>query len=129
MSFGYFATTAMELDVVRIAEMDVDVTGDEYWAAVDDEYLKHGCEFVEKFSGDRSGTVDGQRHNVWSRELEPGQHEFESAPNEIDWNSFRADAIPVDYDGANPLLSSIHSGQMLRTDRSFAFSCRVSLLK
>ena len=39
--------------------MDVDVTGDEYWTAVDDEKLKHGCELVEELGGDRSDPVDG----------------------------------------------------------------------
>ena len=70
-------------------------TGDEYWTAVDDEKLKHGSELVEELGGDRSGPVDGQHHDVSTRELEHGQHEFESARNEVDWNSFRTDAIPV----------------------------------
>ena len=45
-----------------------------------------------------SSSVDGQRHNkthnVWSRELENGQDKIESARNEADLDSFRADAIP-----------------------------------
>jgi hypothetical protein len=52
------------IDVTGIVDMDVDVTSDEHWAAVDNEQLKHGCELVEEFSGDRSGSLDGQRHNV-----------------------------------------------------------------
>ena len=44
--------------------MDVDVTGDEYWTAVDDEKLKHGYELVKELGGDRSGPVDGQRHDI-----------------------------------------------------------------
>ena len=58
---------AVEFDgvgVMRIVQMYVYVTGDEYWAAVDDEKLEHGCELVEELSGDRSGSVDGQRHDV-----------------------------------------------------------------
>ena len=31
--------------------MDVDVTGDEYWTAIDNEELKHRCKFFEELGG------------------------------------------------------------------------------
>ena len=84
------------VDIIGIVEMDVDISGDEHWAAVDEEQLEHGCKLVKELRSDRSGSVDGQRHEVWSRELEHGQYEFKSARNEVNWNSFRTDAIPED---------------------------------
>ena len=84
---------AVELDgigIVRIVQMDVDVTVDEYRTAVAWMWA------LRRTQGDRPGPVDGQRDDVWMRELEHGQHEFESARNEVVWNSFRTNAIPVD---------------------------------
>ena len=31
------------VDIIGIVEMDVDISGDEHWAAVDNEQLEHGC--------------------------------------------------------------------------------------
>ena len=47
------------VDIIRVVEVNVEVTGDDDRAAVEDEELQHGRKFIVEHRGDRTSTVNG----------------------------------------------------------------------
>ena len=46
------------VDIIRVVEVNVEVTGDDDRAAVEDKELQHGREFIVEHRGDRTSTIN-----------------------------------------------------------------------
>ena len=85
--------------------MNVEITGDDDRATVEDEELQHGRKFIVEHRGDRTSTVDGQDDDVGSRELDHGQEKFKRTRHKIDRNPLGADVVAVEENDATSLLT------------------------
>ena len=99
------------VDITKVIEMNVEISGDNDWTTVEDEELQHGREFIVEHRGDRSSTVDGQDDDVGRRELHHGQDKLERTRHEIDRDPLVADVVAVEENDTDSQRLTGSNGQ------------------